>query len=199
MTGVQTCALPIFDRARRLRGRYSHAHISGNEHCGTYRPVSTSLERCVGTRFCAKRDQRHLSAPQLARPLPLLADPFPGRPVRGRNSSEPAEMCGVPIAVDLTPHGLRHSHRTNLEEAGIRPVLIDERIGHDDGSVRRCYTHITQAMRDGGAAGPAAGKGKGTISRSSHRIPTERRFRPPPSTPKGPACCVGTEIGRAHV
>ncbi|MFC4050043.1 hypothetical protein ACFOY4_10140 [Actinomadura syzygii] len=35
-----------------------------------------------------------------------------------------------------------------LEEAGIRPVLIDERIGHEDGSVQRRYTHITQAMRD---------------------------------------------------
>ncbi|MFI0374210.1 hypothetical protein ACH35V_40675 [Actinomadura sp. 1N219] len=35
-----------------------------------------------------------------------------------------------------------------VEEAGIRPVLIDDRMGHEDGSVQRRYTHVTQAMRD---------------------------------------------------
>lgn len=87
-------------------------------------------------------------APQEARPVPLLAEPWPGRPVRGRNSQGRAEACWVPIARGLTPHGLRHSHRTMLEEDGIRPVLIDERMGHEDGSIGRRYTHVTAPMRE---------------------------------------------------
>ncbi|GAA4237873.1 hypothetical protein GCM10022254_51490 [Actinomadura meridiana] len=58
-----------------------------------------------------------------------------------------AETCWTPIATGLTPHGLRHSHRTMLEDLGIAPVLIDDRMGHKDGSVQRRYTHVTARMR----------------------------------------------------
>lgn len=87
-------------------------------------------------------------APQPERPVPLEGEPFPGRPLRGRNSQGRADFCWAPIARGLTPHGLRHSHRTALEEMGIPPVLIDERIGHEDGSVQRRYTHVTPVMRE---------------------------------------------------
>nr|WP_273700068.1 tyrosine-type recombinase/integrase [Actinomadura graeca] len=79
--------------------------------------------------------------------MPLLADPWPGRPLRGRNAHGRAEACWTPLSAGLTPHGLRHSHRTMLEEDGIPPVLIDERMGHEDGSVQRRYTHVTAPMR----------------------------------------------------
>ncbi|GGM65739.1 hypothetical protein GCM10012275_40420 [Longimycelium tulufanense] len=86
-------------------------------------------------------------APQPARPVPVLAEPWPGVPARGRGAHGRAEACWVPIASGLTPHGLRHSHRTLMEELGTPPVLADERMGHTDGSVQRRYTHVTADMR----------------------------------------------------
>lgn len=86
-------------------------------------------------------------SPQPSRPVPVLADPWPGIPARGRGAHGRAEACWVPIASGLTPHGLRHSHRTLMEELGTPPVLADERMGHTDGSVQRRYTHVTADMR----------------------------------------------------
>jgi len=86
-------------------------------------------------------------APQAARPVPLLAEPWPGVPVRGRNAAGRAEACWLPVAAGLTPHGLRHTHRTLMEELGIPPKLMDERMGHLDGSVQSRYTHVTATMR----------------------------------------------------
>jgi integrase len=54
----------------------------------------------------------------------------------------------VPVAPGLTPHGLRHTHRTLMEELRVSPKLMDERMGHQDGgSVQARYTHITPEMR----------------------------------------------------
>lgn len=86
-------------------------------------------------------------SPQPARLVPLLAEPWPGVPARGRGAHGRADACWVPIAEGLTPHGLRHSHRTLMEELGTPPVLADERMGHTDGSVQRRYTHVTADMR----------------------------------------------------
>lgn len=87
-------------------------------------------------------------APQEARPVPVMADPWPGVPARGRNASRRADACWLPIARGLTPHGLRHSHKTVMEELGIPPKLMDERLGHEDGSVQARYSHITARMRN---------------------------------------------------
>ncbi|MFE9254091.1 LacI family DNA-binding transcriptional regulator [Streptomyces sp. NPDC006879] len=86
-------------------------------------------------------------APYEPHPVPLSADSWPGVPVRGRNASGRAEACWLPIARGLTPHGLRHTHKTVLEELGTPPKLMDERMGHEDGSVQARYTHITKGMR----------------------------------------------------
>ncbi|MEV0527088.1 LacI family DNA-binding transcriptional regulator [Streptomyces sp. NPDC050439] len=86
-------------------------------------------------------------APQEARPAPVMAEPWPGIPVRGRNASGRADACWLPIAKGLTPHGLRHTHKTVMEELGTPPKLMDERMGHEDGSVQARYTHITPGMR----------------------------------------------------
>ncbi len=45
------------------------------------------------------------------------------------------------------PHGLRHTHKTLMEEPGTPGKLMDERMGHEDGSVQARYSHITAAMR----------------------------------------------------
>lgn len=86
-------------------------------------------------------------APQDAHPVPVSASPWPGVPVRGRGAAARAEACWLPIKDGLTRHGLRHGHRTLLEELGIPKVLIDERMGHEDGSVSARYTHVTDSMR----------------------------------------------------
>ncbi len=87
-------------------------------------------------------------APQEARPVPLLGEPWPGVPVRGRNAHGRADACWLPIARGLTPHGLRHSHRTHIEDLGTEKVLMDERMGHIDGSVSARYAHVTPGMRE---------------------------------------------------
>ncbi|MFG2130657.1 LacI family DNA-binding transcriptional regulator [Streptomyces sp. NPDC048751] len=80
-------------------------------------------------------------------PVPVVAEPWPGIPARGRGASKRAEACWVPIAPGLTPHGLRHTHKTLMREVGTPPKLMDERMGHEDGSVQSRYDHITAGMR----------------------------------------------------
>jgi hypothetical protein len=87
-------------------------------------------------------------APQDARPVPLLADPWPGVPVRGRGAAGRADACWVPVASGLTPHGLRHVHKTRMRGLSVPPKLMDERLGHSDGSVQSRYDHITPEMRE---------------------------------------------------
>ncbi|MGA5130837.1 tyrosine-type recombinase/integrase [Streptomyces olivoreticuli] len=85
---------------------------------------------------------------QEARPVPLLASPWPGLPLRGRGADARAEACWAPIAPGLTPHGLgRHTHKTRLRALRTPPKLINERLGHADGSVQDRYDHITPEMR----------------------------------------------------
>ena len=86
-------------------------------------------------------------APQEARPVPLLGEPWPGVPARGRGASDRADACWLPIAKGLTPHGLRHTHRTVMEDLGTEKVLMDQRMGHFDGSVSARYAHVTPGMR----------------------------------------------------
>jgi hypothetical protein len=40
------------------------------------------------------------NAPKPVRPVPLLADPWPGIPLRGRNAAERSQACWLPIAND---------------------------------------------------------------------------------------------------
>ncbi|MGW1989676.1 LacI family DNA-binding transcriptional regulator [Embleya sp. NPDC001921] len=86
-------------------------------------------------------------APAVAHPVPVTGGPWPGVPVRGRGASGRAEACWVPIKDRLTRHGLRHCHRTLMEELGTPKVLMDERMGHQDGSIGARYTQVTDTMR----------------------------------------------------
>ncbi|MFE2489566.1 LacI family DNA-binding transcriptional regulator [Streptomyces mirabilis] len=81
-------------------------------------------------------------------PVPILADPWPpGTLVQGRGAAVRATTCWLPIAPGLTGHGLRHTHRAVMEERGTPKVLMDERMGHIDGSVSARYAHVTDNMR----------------------------------------------------
>lgn len=56
-------------------------------------------------------------------------------------------MCWLPIAAELTLHGLRHTHKTLMDGLGTPAKLMDERMGHEDGSVQARYSHVTAGMR----------------------------------------------------
>lgn len=86
------------------------------------------------------------SAPALPRPVPLLGEPWPGIPLRGRDASGRATACWAPIAPGLTPHGLRHSYKTLMVQLGTPPVVMDEHMGHEDGSIGARYSHVTKEM-----------------------------------------------------
>lgn len=86
-------------------------------------------------------------APRPRRPVPIEAEPFPGVPVRGRNYVERSTACWAPIANGLTPHLLRHTHRTWLTEDRIPEILVHERLGHELGGMGARYTHVTDGMR----------------------------------------------------
>jgi integrase len=85
-------------------------------------------------------------APYEARPVPIVGEPWPGSPVRGRNAGGRATASWLPIAPGLTPHSLRHSLRTLLLELGMPSVLIDLIMGHTDTSVQGNYSHVTPEM-----------------------------------------------------
>jgi hypothetical protein len=40
------------------------------------------------------------------------------------------------------------AHRTHMEDLGTEKVLMDERMGHIDGSVSARYAHVTPGMRE---------------------------------------------------
>jgi integrase len=87
-----------------------------------------------------------MKAPHPARPVPVSAEPWPGVPVRGRNAAGRAEACWLPIASGLTPHGLRHSYKTLMIELGTPATLMDDQMGHENGSVQALYSHVTPVM-----------------------------------------------------
>lgn len=77
----------------------------------------------------------------------MLGDPWLGVPVRGRNAAGRADACWPPVAPRLTPHGLRHTHKTLMDGLDTPSKLKDERMGHIDGSVQARYSHITADVR----------------------------------------------------
>lgn len=113
----------------------------------TYRPhwKTTFGTHVVGTAADGYYPQSDPNSKR--RPVAVVSQPFPGLPVRGYNPFRIADACWCPIAEGFTPHGARHSHRTQLEELGIAKVLIDDRMGHIDGTISARYAHVTEPMR----------------------------------------------------
>ncbi|MFC5187101.1 tyrosine-type recombinase/integrase [Actinomadura harenae] len=72
---------------------------------------------------------------------------WPGAPVVGRNSAGRAEAAWLPVEPGLTPHGLRHSHKTWMLEDHIPEIAQFERLGHTMGGIRGVYSHASDDMR----------------------------------------------------
>jgi integrase len=72
-------------------------------------------------------------------------------PPRGRGiqriPDETPLASWLPIRPGLTPHGLRHGHKTWMAEDGIREILQAARLGHNVPGMRGVYTHVSDAMR----------------------------------------------------
>jgi integrase len=56
--------------------------------------------------------------------------------------------CWLPLKPGLTPHGLRHSHKTWMAEDGIPEILAEQRLGHEVPGMRGRYAHASDRMRD---------------------------------------------------
>ena len=73
-------------------------------------------------------------------------------PPRGRGVEKIPEdvplACWLPVKFGLTPHGLRHSHRTWMAEDGIPEILAEQRLGHEVPGMRGLYAHASDRMRD---------------------------------------------------
>ena len=70
----------------------------------------------------------------------------PGVPARGRGAAIRADASWLPIASGLTPHGLRHTYRTLMDELGTPKKLMDMQMGHEDRSIGARYAHVTTTM-----------------------------------------------------
>jgi hypothetical protein len=70
-------------------------------------------------------------------------------PGSGQQPDDDAPLaCWLPVKDGLTPHGLRHSHKTWMAEDGIPEILAEQRLGHDVPGMRGLYTHVSPRMRD---------------------------------------------------
>jgi hypothetical protein len=56
-------------------------------------------------------------------------------------------VCWLPVEPDLTMHGLRHSHKTWMDDDRIPDALKDERMGHIDNRVQAVYSHVSDEAR----------------------------------------------------
>jgi integrase len=63
-------------------------------------------------------------------------------------AEDPPLACWLPVKDGLTPHGLRHSHKTWMAEDGIPEILAEQRLGHQVPGMRGLYAHASQRMRE---------------------------------------------------
>ena len=64
------------------------------------------------------------------------------------SAEDPAVACWLPVKAGLTPHGLRHGHKTWMAEDGIPEILAEQRLGHQVPGMRGLYAHASPRMRN---------------------------------------------------
>src|SRR5450755_4516709 len=73
-------------------------------------------------------------------------------PPRGRGIQAIPEgtplACWLLLKPGLTPHGLRHCHKSWMAEDGIPEILAEQRLGHEVPGMRGLYAHASGRMRD---------------------------------------------------
>lgn len=134
------------ERYRHAPGIHLFSAVKGKPHWtrGTFgERVFSAAAR--GLHYPGQPQQRpvYVDPPGEGRELGLL-----DRATRHVARPDLAVACWAPIAPGLRLHGLRHSHKTLLEELGTPPPLMNERMGHSDSSVQARYSHPTARMRE---------------------------------------------------
>ena len=85
------------------------------------------------------------------RPVYVLAQPWPGLPVRSGNrkhrAADLADGTWPNLVGKFRPHDHRHTHATWLDDAGVSKVLQMDRRGHAMQGMDRVYMHVTEQMR----------------------------------------------------
>jgi integrase len=66
----------------------------------------------------------------------------------GPPAEDPPLAAWLPVKPGLTPHGLRHSHKTWMVEDGIPEILSELRLGHEIPGMRGLYSHVSLTMRE---------------------------------------------------
>jgi integrase len=56
------------------------------------------------------------------------------------------KAAGVPELKGMVPHGLRHGHKTWLDEEDLPRVAVEARMGHEIPGVEGIYSHVTPPM-----------------------------------------------------
>jgi len=78
-----------------------------------------------------------------------------GAPLQPRSLSHEFSrlMCRVPDLPRVRFHDLRHSHATQLLDAGVHPKIAQERLGHSTiTTTLDLYSHVTATMQENAAA-----------------------------------------------
>lgn len=129
---------------------------------------STFARRCWHPAVDGVYPEEKGKRPRPARPVLVdMSAGWPGRPLRpawpfavsgrlwepprgrGRTRHDDRTVASwLPIRRGLTPHGLRHAHKTWMIEDGIREVLQHDRLGHEMPGIAATYSHVSDQMRN---------------------------------------------------
>jgi integrase len=69
-------------------------------------------------------------------------------PGTGQQPKGAAPASWLPVRRGLSPHGLRHGHKTWLDDLGVQETLKSERMGHDVPGMAGVYGHVMPEWRD---------------------------------------------------
>jgi hypothetical protein len=109
---------------------------------GTQRLISTAdTGRCPS---CGHAVRLRLDGRTIAHKNDPGPCPGSGEPPAG----DAPLACWLPVKDGLTPHGLRHGHKTWMIEDGIPEILAEQRLGHQVPGMRGLYAHASQQMRE---------------------------------------------------
>ena len=132
MTGVQTCALPIYIHGKGGKDRY--VPLPGR-----------TLE--LLREFWTTHRTRPWVFPATGRGLKPSAEI---RPLTDSSLQKAYKRAvgAAGISKRAHIHSLRHSYATHLLEAGINLRIIQENLGHGSAKTTQIYTHLTREVLD---------------------------------------------------
>lgn len=102
---------------------------------------SATRGRCASCGRSVRRRRDGLLTAHQSKDAPCPGGGFPP-------ADPPVLAAWVPVKAGLTPHGLRHSHKTWMIEDRVPEILAETRLGHEVGGIRGVYSHVSGQMRE---------------------------------------------------